>query len=405
MATPEERLPSLFIIPMIQFFVGLFLFIALLNGQTDLTILTLLILGLMGGAKWWSRLSLSGIKCHSKVDRQRVFPGEKLHLEIGAENGKFLPVWLQMRLPIDPTLHPSSDDASSDEAAFTKGSGLLWYQRVRFQWTLSPKQRGVFQIGPPHMKVGDPFGFFSKEKDVKESLDLIVYPRLVPLKAFSFPRRDFFGRPGAGSPVQDPIYILGTRDYQQGQPARYIHWKASARHSRLQEKVFEPSEQEKILIVVEVDRFAKNEAHRDFEQTIEIAASLAVRLNQLGFAVGLATNGAVVGDGPNIQPLARNPAQMSAILEVLARLRMEPRGEIQETMRRGLALPWGVSCVYFSFEENEQTPTIEKYFNYRKIPLVFFMCRHHTLTGENGRQVRSRIRRLDDLSMTRIDES
>ncbi|MBW1691959.1 MAG: DUF58 domain-containing protein, partial [Deltaproteobacteria bacterium] len=49
--------------------------------------------------------------------------------------------------------------------------------------------------------------------------------------------------------------MLGTRDYQNWRPARHIHWKASASHNRLQEKVFEPSEQEKVLLAVEVSQF------------------------------------------------------------------------------------------------------------------------------------------------------
>ena len=82
----------------------------------------------------------------------------------------------------------------------------------------------------------------------------------MPLGPLSLPRRDFFGVPGGESPVDDPVYILGTTDYQNGRPAKYIHWKASARHHRLQEKVFESTEQEKILLVVDVDQFVKAEA-------------------------------------------------------------------------------------------------------------------------------------------------
>ena len=273
MEAQEHRLPTLFIVPLIQFFVGLLLFIALLHGQRDLTVLAFLVLGMVIGARVWSRLSLSGIKSYSTVDRQKVFPGQTLTLKMSAENAKLLPVWLQIKVPVDGSLHPFSR-----ETTFAKESGLLWYQRVQFQWELTAQRRGVHEIGPAQVKVADPFGFFPREKEAQGSLHIIVYPRLVPLKPISLPRRDLFGVPGAKSPVQDPIYILGTRDYQHWQPARYIHWKASARHNRLQEKIFEPSEQEKVLLVVEVDQFAQNSAGASFERTLEVGASLAVRL-------------------------------------------------------------------------------------------------------------------------------
>ena len=174
-----------------QFIVGLLLFIALLHGDRNLTIFALLVLGMASGAKLWTRISLSGIKCHSAVDQQKVFPGQKLTLRISAENDKFLPVWLQVNVPVDNLLHPASD-----ETTLTKESSLLWYQRAHFQWELTAQSRGVYQIGPAHIVAGDLFAFFSREKKAEEFHHIIVYPRLVSLKSFPLPRRDFFGVPG-----------------------------------------------------------------------------------------------------------------------------------------------------------------------------------------------------------------
>jgi uncharacterized protein (DUF58 family) len=392
MEAQARGVPTIFIIPLMQFIVGLLLFIALLHGDRNLTILTLLVLGVANGAKLWTRISLSGIKCHSAVDKQKVFPAEKLTLRISAENDKFLPVWLQVNVSVDNLLHPFSD-----KTTLTKESSLLWYQRAHFQWELTAQSRGVYRIGPPHIVAGDLFAFFSREKKAEEFHHIIVYPRLVSLKSFPLPRRDFFGVPGAKSPVQDPIYILGTRDYQHGQPAKYIHWKASARHHRLQEKVFEPTEQEKVLLVVDVDQFARNKADEEFEHTLEIVASLAVRLDKKGYAIGLVTNGVMVGEGPTFVPITRNVKQLSAILEVLARLQMEPKRGLIDTLRRGLELSWGISCVHFSYEEDEAVVGLKEYFKHRKTPVMFFVCRPRSTSGEDKTKVWHKIHRLDDI--------
>jgi uncharacterized protein (DUF58 family) len=392
MDAQDRGVPTIFAIPLMQFIVGSLLFIALLHGERDLTILSLLVLGMVFGAKLWTRISLSGIESHSMVDKQKVFPGEKLTLRISAENKKFLPVWLQVNVPLDGPLCPSSD-----ETTLTKEDSLLWYQGAHFQWELTAKRRGVHQIGPPHILAGDLFAFFSKEKKAKGFHHIIVYPRLVSLKSFSLPRRDFFGVPGAKSPVHDPIYILGTRDYQHGQPAKYIHWKASARYHRLQEKVFESTEQEKVLLVVDVDQFARNRAEEEFEHTLEIVASLAVRLDRRGYAVGLVTNGVIVGEGQNIVPITRNSKQLPAILEVLARLQMEPKRDLIDTLRYGLELSWGVSCVHFSYEENERVVPLKEYFKHRKTPVMFFVCRPRSTSGEDRSKVWQKIHRLDDI--------
>jgi len=388
----DRGVPSLFTITLIQFFVGTLLFIALLYGQRDLTVLTLLVLGVISGARLWARMSLSGIKYRLKVDKQKVFPGEKLTLKLSAENAKLLPIWLEMKVPIGSLLQHSSG-----ERVLTKESSLLWYQRTHFEWDLTAERRGVYQIGPLHILAGDLFSFFSKHKRAEEFHSIIVYPRLVSLKSFSLPRRDFFGVPRAKSPVQDPIYILGTRDYQHGQPSKYIHWKASARHNRLQEKVFESTQQEKVLLVVNVDPFARCKAEEDFERTLEIVASLAVRLDQRGHSVGLVANGTVKGGGPAIVPVARNYQQLPAILELLARLQMKPDRDLKDLLRHRLALAWGISCVYFSHEEDETVFSAKEYFTQRKTPVTFFVCQPHLPAGEDRPEVQRKIYRLDDI--------
>ena len=330
------------------------------------------------------------------VDKHKVFPGESLTLHVSAENAKFLPVWLQMSVPVESDLAPSSGEMS-----FTGECGLLWYQQARFNWGLVARRRGVYRLGQVHMKVGDLLGFFPREKRTEGDIHVIVYPRLVPLKPFLLPRRDFFGVPGAKSPVQDPIYVLGTRDYQQWRPARHIHWKASARHNRLQEKVFEPSEQEKVLLAVEVGQFERVNASESFERTLEVVGSLAVQSHQRGYGLGLVTNGAVEGGTP-ILPMGRSPQQLPSILEILARLKMRAIGSLSDTLYRALELPWGVSCVHFSYEQDEGTRATAQYFSRRRIPMIFVVCSSRAPLEGDGHKLGGKMYRLDEI---RIEEA
>ena len=367
MSVADRRLPSLFLIPFTLAIVGLFLFMALLNGQWDLTVLSLILFGVAAGAKLWTRWSLAGIECSVSIDKRRVFPGEKLFLKATAENRKFLPVWLQVRAPVSGLAH-----GDSAETAVTAESGLLWYQKASFRWELAALRRGIHHIGPLGITSGDLFGFFPKEKEMAETIEVVVYPRLVPLKSLTAPRRDFFGIPGAESPVEDPVYILGTRDYQHGRPAKYIHWKATARHHKLQEKIFEPSAQEKMLLVVDVGQFSRHGAEEAFERMLETVASVAVRLAERGCAVGLVTNGRMTGEGPSIVSVTRNPRQLTVLLEALARLRMEPARGLVDTFRLHLRVPWGISCLYFALKKDKTARMAREYFTQRRIPFLFF---------------------------------
>jgi uncharacterized protein (DUF58 family) len=391
METLERQIPSVYIVRMVQFLVIICLFISLLYGQRELTILALLVLGITIGTNLWSRLSLSGVSCASTVDKHKLFRGESLALYVKADNRKFLPVWLQVSMNVEGEL-----DSSPGKTSFTSNCGLLWYQQTRFKWRLVARRRGVYRVGSAHIKVGDIFGFFPKEKQTADDIEVIVYPRLVPLKPFSLPNRDFFGLPGARSPVQDPIYILGTRNYQHGRPARYIHWKASARHNRLQEKVFEPSEQKKILLTVEVSQFEKANASENFERTLEVVGSLAVQSYQKGYAVGLLTNGVVEG-GPPFLSMGRSPQQLSSILEILARLKMRAAANLVDTLCRILELPWGLSAVHYSYEHDEETQATAQFFSHRRIPMIFVACADPSQWGVDGHKLGAKMFCLDEI--------
>ena len=391
METLESRLPSVYVIRMVQFIVGVCLFASLLYGQRELTILALLVLGLMIGTNLWSRLSLSGIKCSSMIDKHRLFPDESLVLHLNAKNTKFLPVWLQVNMQIEGAL-----DYSAAEISFASNCGLLWYQQTRLKYSLVARHRGIYRVGAAHIKVGDIFGFFPREKRTAGDIDVIVYPRLVPLKPLSLPNRDFFGLAGARSPVQDPIYILGTRDYQHGRPARHIHWKASARHNRLQEKIFEPSEQEKVLLTIEVSQFEKANASEQFERTLEVVGSLAVQSYQQGYAVGLVTNGMVKG-GPPFVSMGRSPQQLASILEILARLKMKAEANLADILNRNLESSWGFSGVHFSYEHDEEALATAHYFSHRRIPMIFVRCVSKPQWEMEGHRLGAKLYCLDEI--------
>ncbi len=363
-----RRISSLFATVPLLLFAGLCLFLALAYRQTDLVLLSLLVLGVMGSLRLWASLSLFRVNCASFLDKTRVFAGERLTLEARVDNRKALPVWLE----IDVHLH-GVKGVPSGETLLTAGSGLLWYQETSLRWNILAGSRGVHEIGPLRVASSDLFGFFPRERKPDGPLQVIVYPRLVPIGPFSLPRRDFFGIAGSESPVKDPVYILGTTDYHQGRPAKHIHWKASARHHRLQEKVFEPSGQEKVLLVVDVEEFTGERAHEPFEHMLEVVASVAVQLDRRGRAVGLLTNGIMTGKGSPFLRVTRSGGQLPALLEALARLGATPQGRIADVLGRGLTLPWGVSCAYFGYEETEATRLARRRFKERGMPVEFLM--------------------------------
>ncbi len=392
MESNYDRLPSLLIIPLIQFFVIVFLFIALLNGQRDLTVLGLIIITLLAGTRIWGRLSPAGIHHETSSDKQRGFPGETFIFFTRIRNAKILPVLSQL------TISFSKDFQTVENPLDLKKScSLLWYQEANFKWHLNALRRGVYRLGSAELEVGDLFGFYARKPATASQVDVIVYPRLISLKPVRLPRRDLFGVPGTQSPIEDPVYVYGTREYQSGRPARYIHWKASARLARLQEKICEPATQEKILLIVEVDRFYKRQAHSEFEKILEVAASAAVQFDHDGFAVGMVTNGVLKGGGSAVLPIGRGNRQIPKILETLARLQMKPSAKLGDILRNGLQLPWGSTGFNLSYDMGESCKNIYAFFNHRRAPIVSIVCRTDGLTVRGHKSRIGEVLTLEDV--------
>ena len=370
MMVEDNREATLLKIGLVQLIIVALLTFSLIHHQKNLSLLLIVLLVFVFGARLWSRFSLCQLTASSQFDRSRIFPGESVQLEIRADNQKLLPVWLRVAVPVPGELQDASGVTAS-----VREQGLLWYQSVVFSWRLVPQQRGIYRLGPPQLAAGDLLGLYPRQMDHRQDpLELIVFPRLVPLRPFVFIKRDLFGSPGGKSPVEDPIYLLGTRNYQAGKPSRYIHWTASARLNNLQERVFEPSRQAKVLFVLDVAPFAAEKAAGPFEQALEGLASLAVECDRQGFATGLVTNGAIVGDRSPLVSVARSGRQAALILETLAGLEMKPCQSISDNLRKMKGVHGGLSCISFTLHPEDISAEVQPVLRQKRIPLTRIFC-------------------------------
>lgn len=371
MAIPTEALPerlgSVFAVPLMLFFVALLLFVALLQAQQELIVLCLVTIGIMAGAYLWSLISLKHTDFRVKAVRAHLFPGEKVEIDLDVINAKALPIHMTVAATVPADLKPTDK-----KNTLKQSSGLLGYQQATFRWHLTAIRRGVYTIGPLQVTAGDPFGFFPRPSQIPSQHEIIVFPRLIPINAKALPRREAFGVPGGYSPVSDPVHILGTRDYQPSEPARHIHWKASARHRRLQTKVFAPSQQEKTLLLLDVAGFDRLGDTLAFERTLEVIASLAEQKDRQGYATGFLTNAIIDGPSRAILPPARNPLQMAMILETLARCGRQSRIDLLGVLRHRYGIPSGTSCALFTANFDDQAQLIQASFARRKTPLKIF---------------------------------
>lgn len=390
----EYDISTLLVVPLFQIIIGVLLFIALLHGEQTFALLTFLLLCLTWGVKRWSRSSVNGLTWNTRLDQLHLFPGEQFTLTIHVENTTWLPVWLRIGIAADAPFRPVAP-----EAALTQESGLLWYQQVDLQWAFTAQRRGVYHIGLTSLQAGDLLGFFPHNQPAEDPRQVLVYPRLIPLTGFPAPKRDVWGTSGARHPIHDPVYLLGTREYHHSQPAKYIHWKASAHYNQLQEKLFEPTAQEKMLLLLDVSQFVRHQAEEAFERMIEVAASAGAQWLQDGQSVGFVTNGRVVGRGSGILPFGSGPRQAQALLELLAKLLMEATEDLTALFMRGLNIPWGISCLHLAYCHDETTVTISNLFQRRHFPAIFVAGEMPVESVALSAQVRGKHYQLEDVCL------
>ncbi len=238
------------------------------------------------------------------VSQPRAFFGETLSLAISVENQKLLPLpWLEIEDEIPEQLTLLTGRAAPtykvNRAALVNTFSLWSFQRVTRRYRLRCTARGVYTFGPATARCGDPFGWLTREERVQARETLLIYPLVAPIESFGLPPRYPFGEQATPRRLlEDPLRIAGVREYALGDDPRRIHWKATARAGELRSKIYEPSSQYRLFILLDFNTYKESWMGLDpeiQELTISAAASLAMWALDEGYAVGLLANSLMMG--------------------------------------------------------------------------------------------------------------
>lgn len=168
-----------------------------------------------------------------------------------------------------------------------------------------------------------PFGFFHKSLIRPQDQQILIYPRILPSGLRLGTRMSETGYSKERRQRGKGSVLHSLRDYTSADDARDIHWKASARESKLLLKEYEREEDRRITIYLSNHLPSSSRAAsgapvaEDFERAIEIAASLGVSFSRRGFPVGLQT--LTNGRGPDRLP-PDQPQDLDKLLKTLALL-------------------------------------------------------------------------------------
>lgn len=336
------------------------LIIAAYNGKVLMVILFGLILSAAGLAKLYSYLSLVRVHCQRSLNWQRVFPGERVEVNMRVVNCKPLPLfWLKVDSEIPAGL--SSETPLAKDGLLSKAIALLWYTRASWQHKLVCPRRGYYPLGPIRITSGDIFGFYRRTRLEEVSDPIIVYPQLFAINEMAIPSWYPLGETRAAQRIfQDPTRVIGIRDYTPHDSPRYIHWKATASHLKLQVKVFEPTTNPKVALLLDLGSYGYSEVSSEragslssktdevFETALSTAASLAKYFIEHKSAVGLFVNTCLADSGRPVSiPPGSGSGHLVRILEALAKVMPYSSGLLTELIQgEQKYLPWGTTVIF-----------------------------------------------------------
>ena len=287
----------------------------------------------------WTRFGLTGVTYRRRLERDRIAWGEEIPVTIEVWNRKRLPLaWLRA----DDAATPGVVVRERELAVGRTGENVMrnaWtlapFERVTRQFHVGAERRGVYELGPVELSVGD---IFARQAALEERQDVdrfLVRPRTVPATALQ--RRDTLG--GADRArfglTEDPSRFAGIRDYAPGDPLRRIHPRASARLGRPVVKRFEPSRDREVLIALDVQTTAGPAWEtavnvEEVESLFVVAASLARSLALERAAFGLAAAGYHGAESRFAYlPVSEAPGQAERVFDLLARLSSQPSARFE----------------------------------------------------------------------------
>lgn len=312
--------------PFIAFIILLFLYLFTTTEEAAMGVTTLgavLFIGFL-----WARSMVDGVSAKRQLLSVAMQVGDELEERIFLENTSTLPIlWAEF---VDHADLPGYNVAS------VRATESLGSRR----WTARTvcSSRGVYQLGPWELTVGDPFGLFLVRHTYTEIQEILVYPPMAQLPRHLFPDSGALGehRPLRQALNANTVNAISSRPYQPGDSLRHLHWPTTARRDHPYIKNFEPEATSTVWLILDLD--AAVHLGEGIDSTVEtmviLAASLAYELLHRRLAVGLlASNEQLTVVSP-----IRGHANIWTILRALAPLQPIQPIPISHTLEKAQSL-------------------------------------------------------------------
>ncbi|MFG1606756.1 DUF58 domain-containing protein [Actinoplanes sp. NPDC049265] len=150
-------------------------------------------------------------------------------------------------------------------------------------YDLPTSRRGRLRLGPLRLLREDPLGLLRRTVEAGEARTVAVRPRTHPVRVGAGGVGHGFGGPAAQTAFRGSTEFRSLREYVVGDEPRHVHWKSTARTGQLMVREFTDPHRPRLVVLLD-DRGSVLSPD-EFEEAVEVAASLATAAGHAGHEV------------------------------------------------------------------------------------------------------------------------
>lgn len=258
--------------------------------------------------------------------------------------------------------------------------GLHRTGEITYSLTRMPRGRHLFE--GIEVSSGDLFGFIKKQITAGAREEVLVYPRVRPIRLWPTANDRNTGHSFSLNRISENVTsVVGVRDYVPGDRLNRIHWKATARGQGLKVKEFEYRTTNDFLFMLDRRRWSYGKQQEVFERAVSLTASLIAYAIERRFSAGLIS----CGKKRTALPLGRSQDHMLRLFEHLATVEADGKEPLSQTvLRDSVYLPAGATLVIVTPLLDDPLIQAVTQLAYRKIKVELFWLDKPEIRSQKG---------------------
>jgi len=314
------------------------------------------------------RIPLEQIQYKLEPSKRSVEQGEifKLRTTLNNASRKSIPyVFIEEVFPAAVKVEESDTLNLTPDGDFLLHRTTIFvrkHQKIKRSINVYIQRRGVFWFRQARLSFGDFLGFRQREKEFRQSKSIVVYPRRMQDERLDYVLSDILGEISVRSFLhEDPLLVMGYRDYTGREPLRSISFPQSAKRNELTVKEYDHTRDELVDLIFDISY--KGDFDHYFNQVetmFSMVRTICETFERRGVSYRLITNAyydSMEARGVNVlQSGGSGGKSFAKILEILGMASKAAMCTTEELLQKSYrSLSQEKEFVYISQRRHEET--------------------------------------------------